>query len=270
MSVVIPVSADWLTLREDADAGSRSRALAVKAGRMLRPPLVVHDLGTGTGSMVRWCAPLLPGPQTWVLHDWNDALLQHAATAAAHDGDGATVTVRTRVGELGGLQGADVAGASLVTASALLDVLSADEAAAVVAACVAAGAPALFALSVTGRVALDPIDPGDRVFEAAFNDHQRRTVDGRQLLGPDAPTVVADLFRSAGWSVRLADSPWRLGPGDRALITEWLDGWLDAAVAQRPALHEWAAEYARMRSAQLAAGGLRVVVHHVDLLAWPS
>ena len=270
MSVVIPVSADWLTLREDADAGSRSHALIRKAGRMLRPPLVVHDLGTGTGSMVRWCAPLLSGPQTWVLHDWNDALLEHAAAAAAHDHDGARVTVRTRVGELGLLRGEDLAGASLVTASALLDVLSADEVAAVVAACIAAGAPALFALSVTGRVTLDPIDPGDHVFERAFNDHQRRTVEGRRLLGPDAATVVGDLFRAAGWSVRVADSPWRLGPGDQALIAEWLDGWLDAAVAQRPALHEWAAEYARMRTAQLAADRLRVVVHHVDLLAWPS
>ncbi|NLP83360.1 SAM-dependent methyltransferase [Microbacterium sp. CFH 90308] len=270
MSVVIPVSADWLTLREDADAGSRSRALAVKAGRMLRPPVVVHDLGTGTGSMVRWSAPLLPGPQTWVLHDWNDALLQHAAAAAAHDRDGRAVAVRTRAGELGLLQGADLAGASLVTASALLDVLSADEVGAVVAACIAAGAPALFALSVTGRVTLDPIDPGDGVFEAAFNDHQRRLVEDRHLLGPDAATVVADLFRAAGWSVRVADSPWRLEPGDAALITEWLDGWLAAAVAQRPALREWAAEYARMRMAQLAADRLRVVVHHVDLLAWPS
>ena len=269
MSVVIPVSADWLTLREAADADARSRALALKAGRMLRPPLVVHDLGTGTGSMVRWCAPLLPGPQTWVLHDWNDALLQHAASATAHDRDGAAVAVRTRVGELGGLRSEDLAGASLVTASALLDVLSADEVAAIVAACLAAGAPALFSLSVTGRVTLEPADPGDRSFEAAFNDDQRRTVEGRRLLGPDAAAVVADLFRAAGWSVRLADSPWHLEPGDGALLAEWIDGWLAAAVAQRPALREWAVEYARTRAAQLEAGGLRVTVHHVDLLAWP-
>lgn len=269
MTVVIPVSADWLTLREDADAASRSRRLAVEAGRMLRPPLVVHDLGTGTGSMVRWCAPLLPGPQTWVLHDWNDELLERAASAAALDGDGGPVTVATRPSELGRLRGGDLEGASLVTASALLDVLSADEIAAIVSACVEARAPALFALSVTGRVTLDPVDPGDRVFEAAFNADQRRTVDDRKLLGPDAATTVADLFRAAGWSVRVKDSPWRLGLGDEALIAEWLDGWLAAAVAQRPALREWAAEYARVRVAQLTAAILHVTVHHVDLLAWP-
>jgi hypothetical protein len=269
MSMVIPVSADWLTLREDADAGSRSRALAVEAGRMLQPPVIVHDLGTGTGSMVRWCAPLLPGPQTWVLHDWNDALLQHAASASARDRDGEPITVRTRVGQLGALRGSDLDGASLVTASALFDVLSAEEVGAIVAACLEAGVPALCALSVSGRVTMEPFDPGDGVFAAAFNDHQRRTVHGRRLLGPDAAALVADLFRSAGWSVRVAESPWRLDGRDRALTTEWLDGWLAAAVEQRPALREWATEYVRTRAAQIAADTLRVVVHHVDLLAWP-
>ncbi|MFB8146431.1 SAM-dependent methyltransferase [Microbacterium sp. NPDC056003] len=269
MSVVIPVSADWLTLRERADAESRSRALATRAARMLRPPLTVHDLGSGTGSMVRWLAPLLPGPQTWVLHDWNPALLEHAARADVHDADGGPTTMRTRVGELEHLRAADIEGASLVTASALLDVLAADEVEAIVDACVAVGGPALFGLTVNGRVELDPLDPGDRVFEAAFNDHQRRVVEGRRLLGPDAVVVAADLFRSRGWSVRVADSPWSLSSADRPLIAEWLDGWLAAAVAERPALREWAEEYSRSRSAQLAAGRLRVIVHHEDLLAWP-
>ncbi|WP_214467747.1 class I SAM-dependent methyltransferase [Microbacterium flavescens] len=269
MSVVIPVSADWLTLREGADAGSRSRALATRAARMLRPPVTVHDLGSGTGSMVRWLAPLLPGPQTWVLHDWNPALLEHAARATVNDVEGQPIAMRTRVGELGHLRAADVAGASLVTASALLDVLAADEVEAIVQACVEAGTPALFGLSVTGRVTIDPLDPGDRVFEVAFNDHQRRSVDGRRLLGPDAVTVTAGLFRSRGWSVRVADSPWQLGGEDGALIAEWIDGWLAAAVAERPALQEWAEEYARARTRQLAAGELRVAVHHEDLLAWP-
>ena len=72
MSDVIPVS-----VRVADAARGRRRALAIagaraaQAARMMRAPLVVHDLGSGTGSMMRWLAPLLPGPQTWVLHDWN-------------------------------------------------------------------------------------------------------------------------------------------------------------------------------------------------------
>lgn len=264
MSIVIPVSADWLTLREPADGAARSLALAREAAARLHPPVTVHDLGSGTGSMMRWLSPVLPAPQTWVLHDWNADLLEHAAA-----GHPLGVSVSTRLGDLAHLGPGDIAGASLVVTSALLDVLSAEEASAIVRACVASGAPALFALSVTGSVALDPLDPGDRVFAAAFDDHQRRTVDGRRLLGPDALALVEGLFAAAGWSVTTADSPWRLDGSDDELISEWLEGWLAAAVEARPTLREWAEEYARTRTAQLAAGRLRVDVHHRDLLAWP-
>ncbi len=265
MSVIIPVSADWLTLREEADAAARSRSLARRAARLVHGPVTVHDLGSGTGSMMRWLAPQLAAPQTWVLHDWNAALLAHAAAAPPP-----SVSVRTRVGHLEHLRAGDLAGASLVVTSALLDVLSAPEIEAIVSACVAAGVPALFALTVDGQVSIDPVDPGDGVFAAAFNDHQRRLADDRRLLGPDAVPVAVDLFRAAGWTVRTDASPWRLGAKDPALVAEWLDGWLAAAVEERPALTEWAREYARTRLAQLAAGRLHVAVHHLDLLAWPS
>lgn len=267
MSDVIPVSVEWLTLREDADAGARSRQLAGRAARMTRPPTVVHDLGSGTGSMMRWLAPMLPGPQTWVLHDWNSALLDHAAERAL-DSAGHGAAVRTSLKDVAHLHEGDLEGATLVTMSALLDVLSLAETEAIVRACVAAGVPALFTLSVTGEVRLDPVNPGDRVFESAFNDHQRRTVDGRRLLGPDAVTVVIELFRAAGWAVRAADSHWRLDAADQGLMREWLEGWLAAAVEERPALEEWAEEYQQTRLAQLEAGTLRVVVEHLDVLAW--
>lgn len=264
MTEVIPVSVDWLALREQADAQARSRRLGKAAARLSQSPTVVHDLGSGTGSMMRWLAPLLTAPQTWVFHDWNPLLLEHAlehASAPAH--------VRTSVTDVARLRAADLAGASLVTMSALLDVLTRDELETIVRACVAARVPALCTLSVTGQVELDPVDAGDRVFAAAFNDHQRRTIDGRRLLGPDAVTIAMALFSAAGWSVRSARSPWRLDASDRLLVAEWLDGWVEAAIEQRPALREWGEEYARHRTAQLAAGGLRVVVHHSDFLAWP-
>ena len=51
--------ADWLALREPADAAARSAELVDRLA--LRPPLLIHDLGSGTGSMARWLAPRLPG-----------------------------------------------------------------------------------------------------------------------------------------------------------------------------------------------------------------
>lgn len=270
MTDVILVSAEWLTLREQADSRSRSRRLAQATARLVDAPLVVHDLGSGTGSMMRWLAPFLPGPQTWVLHDWNRDLLARAAASPGLDAEGAVVDVETSVEHVEHLRPEDLSGASLVTASALLDVLTGEELDAVVDACVAAGAPSLFSLSVDGRVRLEPADPGDRVFQEAFNDHQRRLADGRQLRGPDAATAAAESFRRAGWSVEIADSPWRLGSAEPALTAEWLEGWVAAAIEQRPALREWGDEYLLTRLRQLARGELRVVVHHVDLLASPT
>ncbi|WP_345800393.1 SAM-dependent methyltransferase [Microbacterium sp. AZCO] len=269
MTDVILVSAEWLTLREAADARSRSRRLARAAARFVSEPVVVHDLGSGTGSMMRWLAPYLPGPQTWVLHDWNPDLLERAAAESAMDAAGEPVSVETSVEHVEHLSSDDIGGASLVTASALLDVLTRDEVQAIVEACVAAGAPALLSLSVIGRVRLEPADPGDRVFQEAFNDHQRRTAEDRALLGPDAVTFAADAFRRAGWVVRVAGTAWRLGSSDAALTAEWLEGWVSAAVEQRPALLEWGHEYFHTRMRQLARGELRVVVHHADLFARP-
>ena len=220
--------------------------------------------------MMRWMAPRLPGPQMWVLHDGDPGILEHLDPGPIVDASGNPITVQTRVEQLADLRVDAFAGASLVTASALLDVLTRDEVSAIVDACVAADTPALFSLSVTGRVSLAPADDFDDELEAAFNDHQRRTVDGRRLLGPDAIAVVADMFAAAGWHMTTTGTPWRLGPERSGLIGEWLDGWLDAAVEQRPELGDRVAEFRQRRRAQVLDDGLRVVVHHEDLLAWPS
>jgi hypothetical protein len=233
------VTPGWLTLREPADAAARSAELAGRLGR----PRVIHDLGGGTGSMGRWLAPRLPGPQHWVVHDRDAALLELVDLPA---------TFETRLGDITRLEPSDLAGADLVTASALLDLLTADELARILRAC--AGLPMLLTLSVTGRVTLDPPDSLDARIGAAFNAHQRR--DGR--LGPDA---VAHL--PAGSLVR--PSPWRLGPPDADLIAEWLEGWVGAACEQDPALEVGA--YLERRLGQI--GELAVTVDHADVLVPP-
>jgi hypothetical protein len=92
-------------------------------------------------------------------------------------------------------------------------------------------------------------------------------VDGRRLLGPDAVEAAAEAFARRGSSVRVRPSPWRLGPDRADLIAAWLRGRVDAATAQRPDLAAGAAAYLRDRLAAAAAGELRVVVDHGDLLA---
>jgi hypothetical protein len=263
---------DWLGLREPADAVARSVALLGPVRHHLagRDRTVIHDLGCGTGSMGRWLAARLPGPQHWVLYDRDPVLLAHARANMPAAADGTAVTVETRQRDVAELTAADLVGADLVTASALLDLLAREEVAALARACADAGCPALLTLSVVGRVDLDPADPLDADLAAAFDAHQRRRHGGRQLLGPDAVDATVEAFIRSGATVRVRPSPWLLGPDQAALTTEWLRGWVAAATDQRPELAAPAADYLPRRLAAAAAGGLRVAVHHSDLLAQPQ
>jgi Methyltransferase domain len=266
------VSPEWLALREPADAAARATDLVDLVRRRLagQPHLLIHDLGSGTGAMARWLAPALPGMQHWVLHDRDPDLLGHAAANRLRDAGGAPVSVETHLGDLTRLTADDLDGASLVTASALLDMLTADELERVVAACHGAGCPALFTISVVGRVELDPADPLDQAVAEAFDAHQRRSVAGRTLLGPDAVEAAAEGFARRGDHVEVRPSPWRLGPDRPELTAEWLQGWLGAACEQRPELAGPAVRYASRRRGEIAARQLNVTVHHQDLLTGPE
>ncbi|RPF37675.1 class I SAM-dependent methyltransferase [Streptomyces sp. TLI_185] len=260
---------EWLELREPADAAGRAHELLDPLRiRLANLPgkagIVIHDLGCGTGSMGRWLAPRLDGPQHWILHDRDPYLLHFAAVASPRSAaDGSRVTVETRRGDVARLTPDALAGASLVTASALLDVLTREEIETLADACTGAGCPALLTLSVAGRIELTPSDPMDEEITEAFNAHQRRG----GLLGPDAITVACEAFSERGATVRVDPSPWRLGPGEAALTAQWLRGWVSAAVEERPELKARAERYLQDRLAACEAGELHVVVHHSDLLA---
>jgi hypothetical protein len=250
-AAAVPVTPEWLDLREPADAAARSDELAERLGRHLPAAgrLVIHDLGGGSGAMGRWLAPRLPRPQHWVVHDRDEGLLELAA-----------VTFETRRSDITRLTQGDLAGASLVTASALLDLLTRDELHRMLDACT--GLPLLLTLTVVGRVSLSPAEPLDARIGAAFNDHQRR--GGR--LGPDAVAAAVDAM---GAEVIVRPSPWRLDVAHTDLMVEWLGGWVAAACEQEPALAARAAAYRDRRLAQAAAGQLAVTVDHADLLVLP-
>ncbi len=274
-------SSRWLALRESADHDARAESLIsplrehmLARSRGASGPILIRDLGCGTGSMCRWLATRLPGPQVWVLHDYDAKLLDHVTAAMSgagvpRDAGGNPVVIHTRQADITRLRGTDFAETSLVTASAVLDLLTRAEMDDIVAGCVAAGCPALLTLSVVGRVDLDPAEPLDAEIMAAFNAHQQRTTAGRTLLGPDGVDAATSAFERHGMTVRTRASPWRLGPGQANLIGSWMHGWVAAAREQRPDLAPYAEDYLRRRLDACEAGALRVVVQHRDLLALP-
>jgi hypothetical protein len=268
----IRVSAGWLDLREPADAAARADDLVESVRRHLPATglQVIHDLACGTGAMGRWLAPLLPGRQHWVLHDRDADLLEIAAVdVPGPAADGASVAVETRRSDITRLGPDAFAGARLITASALLDLMTEDELTRLIGVCAEAACPVLFSLSVVGRVDIAPAHPLDSRVAAAFDAHQRRMTAAGALLGPDAVAAAVAGFRRMGADVVVRPSPWRLGAAEADLAAEWLTGWVGAACEQEPELAADAEAYARRRLAQARAGRLGITVGHADLLVLP-
>jgi SAM-dependent methyltransferase len=268
----IRVAREWLALREAADAAARATDLVARLTGQLPATgsRLIHDLGCGTGAMARWLAPLLPGPQHWILHDHDARLLEIAASEPPGPAaDGAVVTLETRRSDISRLLPGDLAGVALITASALLDMLTEEELSALITVSVGTRCPVLLTLTVVGRVELTPAEPLDRRIAAAFDAHQRRVTERGRLLGPAAVAAAVEQAARLGAEVLVRPSPWRLGAAEARLAAEWLAGWVDAACEQEPELAPEVVPYTRRRRAQTAAGELRVMVDHADLLISP-
>lgn len=249
-------SADWLALRAPADRAARDPGLMAQAAAAARvagggTPVVV-DLGCGTGATAAAFAALLPGAE-WRLVDADAGLLARAAAA--------TGGTPFRM-DLGAVEALPLAGAHLVTCSALLDLMPAAWVAALARRLAAGGLPFHAALSYDGVMHWSPALPDDGAITAAFNRHQRGDKGLGLALGPDSPSATAEAFRAEGFTVQLADSPWRLGPAEARLQAELVTG---IAAAADEAGAEGAEAWAQAR--RTACGYATCVVGHADVLA---
>lgn len=282
----------WLRLREQADERARVASLvqAVASGLPADRPVSILDLATGAGSNLRYLIERLPATQHWTVVDRSPLLLTaliertaawatargHAATAT---GSGLTITgknldcrITTQQADLGTLSDSPLfGGRDLVTASALLDLVSDGWLRALAAHCRAAGAAALFTLTYDGRSTCDPGEPEDEPVRGLMNDHQLRDKGlGGPAEGPRAVACAERRFTEAGFRVTLAQSDWVLGADDaemqRVLIQGWWQAAIEVAPDQAPTLSSWLTR----RLAYVDAGQSRVTVGHYDLLAMPG
>jgi hypothetical protein len=159
-------------------------------------------------------------------------------------------------------------GRVLVTASALLDLVSEDWLRELTARCRAIGAAVLFALSYDGRIRFTPADPDDELVRALVNEHQRTEQGFGPALGPDATDCADRLLAALGYRVQRAPSDWLLTPESRELQRRLIDGWADAAAAIAPARAASIDAWRSRRLERLASDRSELVVGHEDLAAW--
>jgi hypothetical protein len=228
--------------------------------------LRIVDLAAGTGSNMRYLSRHLPPIQHWRLVDRDAALLRAAGSATRW----ATVpSVHLIVRDLSNLAAVDdvFERASLVTASALLDLVADEWLGALAVRCRAAGAAALFGLTYDGRIECTPEDEDDEMVRSRVNEHQLRDKGFGPALGPNAAEAAARRFAAAGFTVERERSDWILDEEDAALQRQLIDGWARAAAevdGDRAARIE---AWARRRQA-LVHTPSAIVVGHEDLAAW--
>lgn len=248
-------SADWLALREPADHAARNPALLHAAVAAAGPNPVIVDVGCGTGSTVRALGPLLPEGTRWHLVDNDSALLE---LAGAEAGNGVTLHCQ----DIQALEMLPLEGATLITASALIDIVSRQW---LVEFAARVRVPFYCALTYDGVMRWTPDDPRDVAVTAAFNSHQRGDKGFGQALGPDAVRVARDVFADLGFEVSVGESPWQLGPAQESLQQELVAGIAGAAAE---AGEDDALSWREARMA--AAGSAKCVVGHQDILALPG
>ena len=260
-------SADWLALREPADHAARASALTawVAASVAHRPGLRAVDLAAGTGSNVRYLLPRVPGIQHWTLVDHDPALLAQAWRLLLPLGQAAGRSYDVRQGDLGALDTIVLDGCALVTASALLDLVSEAWVRALARQCRAAGVAVLFALSYDGRMTCEPADADDERVRALVNRHQRGDKGFGPALGPEAAGVAEACFRTEGYTVQVAPSDWVLTSDMHALQQQLVDGWAEAATTVAPGDADVIAAWRAQRLAHIDAGRSTLRVGHVDL-----
>lgn len=283
---------DWLALREAADAVARSGTLirTIAAALPARRPMQALDLATGTGSNIRYLAERLPDRQRWLAVDRSATLLAHLlarmsswAAARRYDvsteantcmirGDRLDCQIETRQLDLGTLDDNGIfAGRDLVTASALLDLVSERWLRSLAVRCRAAGAAALFTLTYNGHFSCSPMEREDDMVRDHFNRHQRTDKGlGGPAAGPDAADGAVRCFVEAGYQVQIAPSDWVLDARERGLQQGLIDGWARAAAEIAPGAASAIAGWRVRRLGHVEAGRSRVVVGHQDLAAWPN
>src|SRR5262245_45901018 len=255
----MPLS-NWLALREPIDHAARSESLTRALAEVLPDarPLRILDLGTGTGSNIRYLSSRLPSPQSWYAVDRDSNVLARMPAG-----------VTTRCLELGSLDAPDLFdGIHLVTASALLDLVSGEWIARLAGHCREAGAAALFALTYDGRSSSTPADADDEFVREQFNRHQRASNKGFGLAaGPQAADAAAASFVACGYQVRRERSDWVLSPDmvdlQAALIHGWADATREIVPRESARIDAWLAR----RLAHVRAGCSRIEVGHQDLIA---
>lgn len=292
--------ADWLALREPFDTAARSRSASLldwagladrisSSAAAGRAPLVL-DLACGTGANLRFIAPRLRGDQRWRMIDHDPELLAALPTAMARwagaigwsmrreagsdmlwlEGPAQRIEVRCQPHDLvAQFDALPFDEAALVTASALLDLVSAKWLDALLTRCAAHCVVMLWAMNVERPMSWTPPDRDDARVLALFAAHQQRDKGFGPSLGEAAAKALQEQLLTLGQHVSCAASDWHIdaGANHRAMARAMVDGMGGAALEQQPTSAVWIKAWQARRALR---PGATAILGHADCMAWPA
>jgi SAM-dependent methyltransferase len=262
-------SEEWLALREPCDERARNPGIveAVVDSLAERTSIRVVDLACGTGSTLRALAHRLPVRQRWRLVDNDPRLLARAAAIQASPG----VAVETVTLDLDRELDMALDGTiDLVTASALLDLVSRSWLERLADRLVAGSLPVYAALTYDGRIEIGASHPLDATVVAAVNAHQRGDKGFGPALGPTASEATISCLQARGYSAVHGAADWVIGSHDRAIQFELFAGWTRAAREIGDVSHAELEQWLDFHRTRIVEGRSSLRVGHVDVFAWPT
>ena len=266
-------SIEWLNLREASDHRARNRHLLKTAANWLTDlkskDKVIVDLGSGTGSTIRGLqryTELAPSIQ-WRLVDNDPELLAEAIHRHSEE-----YSIESFLVDLSATQKLPLYSVSLITASALLDLVSGNF---IRNLCQLIkeknrGRPLGFysALNYDGCIKWTPFHPLDAAILMNFNTDQRRDKGFGPALGPDATDFLKTQFHSTKFQCLSAKSPWLLGSADYLLAESLINGISDVAIQTDGLTNSDIQDWKTFRIKNVRTG--TCYLGHTDILVLPN
>mgnify|MGYP001499957037 FL=1 len=266
-------SIEWLNLREASDHKARDRHLLKTAANWLNDlkskDKVIVDLGSGTGSTIRGLQryTTLAASIQWRLVDNDPELLAEAVHRHSEE-----YSIESFLVDLSATQKLPLESVSLITASALLDLVSSNfirdlcqlikeknE-----------GRPLGFysALNYDGCIKWTPFHPLDAAILMNFNADQKRDKGFGPALGPDATDFLKTQFHSTKFQCLSAKSPWLLGSADYLLTESLINGISGVAIQTGGLTNSDIQDWKTFRVKNIRTG--TCYLGHTDILVLPN
>lgn len=266
----------WLDAREPEDLASRCKSIIRTIDRHFCgfEQLNILDIGCGTGSTMRAVLPYLTSVQHWNFVDHNSELLDLARHRNTKFIDNTPHTMKFQQQNLAENYDYICEKKHIVTASALLDLVSKDWLHGLVGKLNECSCSFYGAHTVSGMIEIVPGNKMDDEIFAAFHLHHQTDKGFGPALGQDANHCAKSAFENQGYVTHVSRYQWGtqniLTENRRDLYPQFVTGIADAVMetglVNIANLQEWQSD--RLSSFLNGIGEIRVVQE--DLLAIPK